>query len=260
MLSSTNFYFSNLVDRYKLSAILWCALRNKVGHITVNINELASLFNVKAKTIRKHLNDKRFFRSCYRTSKNTFTIYLVSIKVIRAVTRLGVKWECSYTNVKDIVQEARLATTLGLQKRLRKAKIRKNRATNVKTKVVRHDVLFDNNGNLLSNANKQVMHYSKKSNILFINSATDVSGATQSVIGKELKRCNSTIRSALKSASKVRLYRFSPEYYMQEKEAQFIDSEEGTKTSGGYYKFRNYTFKACPTVYYPCIDLLGYYK
>lgn len=259
LIGPTNFYFSNLVDRYKLSAILWCALRNKVGHITININELASIYNVKAKTIRKHLADTRFFRSCYRTSKNTFTIYLVSIKVIRAITRLGVKWECSYTNVKDIVQEARLATTLGLQKRLRKAKIRKNKATNVKTKVVRHNVLFDNNGNLLSNA-KQVMHYSKKSNIMFINSTADISGATQSVIGKELNRCNSTIRRALKGTSKVRLYRFSPEYYMQEKEARFIDSEEGTKTSGSYYKFKGYTFKACPTVYYPCIDLLGYYK
>lgn len=259
LIGSTNFYFSNLVDRYKLSAILWCALRNKVGHVTININDLASLFNVKAKTIRKHLNDKRFFRSCYRTSKNTFTIYLVSIKVIRTVTKLGVKWECSHTNVKDIVQEARLAATLGLQKRLRKAKIRKNRATNVKTKVVRHDVLFNNNGQVLSNA-KHLLHYSKKSNIMFMSSNFDVSGATQSVIGKELKRCNSTIRKALKSTSKVRLYKFSPEYYIQEKEAQFIDSEEGTKTSGSYYKFRGYTFKACPTVYYPCIDLLGYYK
>ena len=261
MLSSTNFYFSNLIDRYKLSAILWCALRNEVGHTVVNINELASIFNVKVKTVKKHLTNKLFFRSCNRVGKNLYSIYLVSIKKLRKAhhIKLGVKWECSCTTIRDIVQEARLATTLGLQKRLRKAKIRKNRATNNKAKVIKHEVLFDNNGILLSNA-KQAIHYSKKTNIMFINSSVDISGATQQVRGKELNRCNATIRKALKGTSKVRLYKFAPEYYMWEQEAQFIDSEEGTNTRGSYYKFRNYTYKACPTVYYPCLDLLGYYK
>jgi len=65
----SQFYFSNLVDRYKLSAILWCALRCKEGKVDVNINDLASTYNVDVKTVRKHLNNSCFFRSCYRLSK-----------------------------------------------------------------------------------------------------------------------------------------------------------------------------------------------
>ncbi len=260
MLSSTNLYFSNLVDRYKLSAILWCCLRNESGHTIININELAALFNVKAKTVRQHLNNKLFFRSCIRVSKNTYSIYLVSIKVIRSNTKLGVKWECSCTSIKDIVQEARLATTLGLQRRLRKAKIKKNKKDNNKAKVVRHVDLFNSDGTPLINAKGVMFVSQKKGTTMFMTSSVDISGASHAVIGAELNRHSNTIRRALKSTTRIRMYRFSPEYYMQHREAQFIDMEEGSNTRGNYYKYRNYTYKACPNVYYPSLDLLGYYK
>lgn len=263
VLSSTNFYFSNLIDRYKLSGILWCALRNNVGHTIVNINELASLFNVKVKTVKKHLTNKLFFRSCNRVDKNLYSIYLVSIKKLREAQhiKLGVKWECSVTAIRDIVQEARLATTLGLQKRLRKAKIRNNKRYNNKAKVVRHVDLFNNDGTPLTNATG-VIYLSQKNNktTMFMASSIDISGASQDTIGKELNRHPHTIRRALGSANKIRMYRFSPEYYMWQQEAQFIDMEEGGNTRGSFYKYRNYTYKACPNVYYPSLDLLGYYK
>lgn len=263
MLSSTNFYFSNLIDRYKLSGILWCALRNKVGHRIININELASLFNVKVKTVRKHLTNTRFFRSCNRVSKSLYSVYLVSIKKLREDQhiKLGVKWESSCNSIKDLVQEARLATTLGLQKRLRRAKIKRNRRDNNKAKVVKHVDLFNNDGTPLTNATG-VMYLSQKNNktTMFMASSIDISGASHAVISAELNRHSHTIRRALSSSNRIRMYRFSPEYYIWQQEAKFIDMEEGSNTKGNYYKYRNYTYKACPNVYYPLLDLAGYYK
>lgn len=261
LLNLSTFYFSNLVDRYKLSAILWCALRCEEGRQDISIVELAAHFGVKVQTIRKHLNNKMFFRCFVRLSKNVYRVYLTGIKQLKQQDlRLGVKWESTLVRVTDLVQEARHVATLGLQKRLRRSRIFKNRQQKKQVKTLNSVAMFTSDGTPITNAT-WVLHSSKKTQpTLFVCSSVDISGATQPVIAKELNRHPNTIRTALRNVQKVRVFKFAPEYYMHYKEHVFLDAEQGTSNRYSYYKYGNYTFKACPTQYYPCIDLCGFYS
>jgi predicted transcriptional regulator len=254
------FYFSNLVDRYKGTAILWCVLRTASGKQDFSMSTISNMLGVKEATIRKYLNNKTFFRGWYRMSKDSYRVYLVSIKKLKQDGyKLGTKFESLNTSIMPLVIESRLASTLQLQRAARKNEIKKQKLGKTGYKsLIKHDSLFDNDGQLLINR-QGAMFYSVKSNIMFVDSTINVAGVTQKTIAKDISRCVATIRKSLAHTDKVRLYGFKPEYYMHHKEAQFLDNEEGTSNTKAFYKFKNYTFKALPTVYYPSMDLLGRY-
>lgn len=263
---SSAFYFSNLIDRYKGPALLWCILRSPMGRQDFNMSTIASMMNVKSATIRHYLNSNLFFRAWYRLGKDKYRVYLRGLKVIRSLVSntddrksvFGTKFESTNFSLKPVLLEARLATTLQLQRSARKNQIRSNKKKKVNKYIAKHVTFFDENGAPLINR-PGVMHYSSKSNSMFLDSTVNVAGVTQKTIASCLNRSIPTIRKSLQHADKVRLFGFKPDYYIHHQEAQFIDSEEGTNNAKAYYKYKNFTFKPFPTVYNHCIDLLGRY-
>ena len=293
-MSDSYFYYSNLVDKYKGPAVLWCMLRSvpqqaSAGKALMSITEYAIKLEVTKDTIKTYLKDTRFFRSAIATKENNdiYSVYLVSGKKVleqlekeqqsedspaldkNGDYRLGVKFESVLTKVKDIVKESRLAITLYLQKRARKAK--KYTLTKIqkktKTRVINHYSFFNQDNTPANNTSGAMFNLLKKDDTrdngfkttIFLGSDSTYAGVTLETIAKVLGRSMSTITRSLKKVAKIRLYQFNPSYYKERKEQEFLKSEGQDNTFGKYYKFKNFTFKALPNCYYPCINILGSY-
>lgn len=293
-MSDSYFYYSNLVDRYKGPAVLWCMLRSvpqqaSAGKALMSITEYAIKLEVTKETVKTYLKDTRFFRAAFATKENNdiYCVYLVSGKKVleqlekeqqnensptlndKSEFRFGVKFESVLTRVKDIVKECRLAITLYLQRRARKAK--KYTLTKIqkktKTRVINHYSFFNQDNTPTNNASGALFSMLKKDDTrdngfkttIFLGSGSTYAGVTLETIAKVLGRSMSTITRSLKKVAKIRLYQFNPSYYKERKEQEFLKSEGQENTFGKYYKFKNFTFKALPNCYYPCIDILGSY-
>lgn len=248
------FCFSNVIEKFKGAGYLWCLLRRESGRQIFSLAGIANMMQVKESTIKRYLQNKELFRSHKKLDKDTIEVYLKSIK--RLPYGAGVKFEMSVSSLATVLNWSRLATTLHLQRCLRKSSVHKQKSKSriFRKKFINHPDLFDMIQPALNDCGvNRIIFKSTKS--VFLDKESNYSGVSLETLSKVICKSETTIRKSLKYAPKLRVFRkVSKETY---DESYFFDMETFDNNSKRFYQFRGMFFEPLPNAYDTIIPILS---